>query len=144
MKFLYKKIPIIENFNPPVKKFVYRPIIPVYLKNEKDKKVGYEVLIDSGADHCVFHSDIAEIININWQEGEKISLSGIGGKKITGFINSVEIEIGGKTNKTKIIFSSEIPSFGYGILGQKGFFEFFRIRFVYKKKIIQITPEERK
>lgn len=42
----------------------------------------------------------------------------------------------------KISISSEIPSFGYGVLGQSGFFKFFRIRFIFKKKVVQIIPEK--
>ena len=67
MKFPYKKIPILDIFDISNKRFVYRPIIPVYIRN-KNKEVGYEVLIDSGADYCIFHSDIAAIIGIDWRD----------------------------------------------------------------------------
>jgi len=42
MKFNYKKYP-----GPTL-----RPVMPVKIKN-KDSEIGYEVLVDSGADLCV-------------------------------------------------------------------------------------------
>lgn len=144
MKFAYKKIPIFKDLKSRQVSFVYRPIIPVQIKY-RDKEVGYEALIDSGADSCIFHSEIAEILDISWEKGKPCSFGGIGGKFLKGFISSpIAISVGGHPIKTSVIFSEEIPSYGYGILGQEGFFRFFRIRFVFQKKTVQITPEPRK
>lgn len=48
MKFKYKK------FGP-----FLRPVIPVKLKYQ-DRSIGYEVLVDSGADLCIFDAEIGE------------------------------------------------------------------------------------
>lgn len=142
MKFAYKKIPIIGDLKARQVTFVYRPIIPVQIKY-KDQKVSYEALIDSGADQCIFHSEIAELLGISWQEGKKCSFGGVSGKLLKGFISSVNLIVRGNEIKTKAVFSSEIPSWGYGILGQNDFFRFFRVRFVFQKKVVEITPERR-
>ena len=142
MKFAYKKIPIIRNLTLGDIVFVYRPIIPVQIKH-KSKEIKYEALIDSGADQCIFHSEIAEIIGIPWREGKKCNFGGIGGKVFKGFASPINLVVGGNEIKTKTIFSSEIPNSSYAILGQSGFFKFFRIRFVFQKKTIEITPEQR-
>jgi hypothetical protein len=54
MKFSYKKIA----------PGIIRPIIPIELIH-KDISVPYEVLVDSGADFCVFDAEIADIINLS-------------------------------------------------------------------------------
>lgn len=58
----------------------------------------------------------------------KVSFKGIGKDKIQGFWGEVEIRIGAISYKTKAIFA-EISDFGHGILGQKGFFDFFVVKF---------------
>lgn len=39
-------------------------------------------------------------------------------------------------------FSYEISPYGFGILGQKGFFDLFRIKFILSKGIIEIVLEK--
>ncbi|MBI5400829.1 MAG: hypothetical protein HZB12_01805 [Candidatus Yonathbacteria bacterium] len=41
-----------------------RPVIPVKLRNG-DNEIGYEVLVDSGADMCLFDAEIGEAIGID-------------------------------------------------------------------------------
>ena len=59
MKFNYKKY----------SSSVLRPVIPIKLKN-KDLEIGYEVLVDSGADFCVFDAQVGEAIGIDVKKGK--------------------------------------------------------------------------
>ncbi len=140
MKFSYKRIPISPTKKQKFTKHVLRPVIPIRVKH-KGRAIGYEALIDSGADYCIFHSELAEIMGIAWDKGEIVSLGGVGGKKFKGRFSKVKISVGGNEIETKVLFSDDIPDFGYAILGQVGFFEFFRIRFIYQKGEIQIKAE---
>ena len=41
-----------------------RPVIPVKLKNS-ETSIGYEVLVDSGADLCIFDAEIGEALGLD-------------------------------------------------------------------------------
>lgn len=141
MKFPYKKIPVID---PKLREvsYVFRPIIPVTL-SFKGNSVSYEVLIDSGADECVFDTEIAKILRLPLSEDKEKSFGGIGGDEIKAYRQGIEMGIGGVSFVTEVYFSPDLSKVGYGILGQKGFFDHFRVRFVYSKKTVEITEERR-
>jgi len=76
MKFAYKPLEIRARKSNR-HEVIFRPIIPVYLFGN-NKVIGYEAIIDSGADFNIFHSEIAEILGINYKEGNKKRLFGLG------------------------------------------------------------------
>lgn len=117
MKFKYKKFRISPTLAFPQRKYVFRPIIPVVLSC-KDKSIGYEVLLDSGADFCIFHAEIGEYLGISIRDGEKESFGGVVGKQAVAYIHKVDLNIGGNSYfSVPIGFSYEVASHGYGILG---------------------------
>lgn len=117
MKFRYKK------YGPKI----LRPVIPIEIV-KNDIEVPYEVLVDSGADICIFDAHIAEILGINLIRGERNQVSGITGFPEYYYIHSVEIKVGGLKYKVNVGFMS-MGSSAYGIVGQKGFFDKFIVRF---------------
>lgn len=141
MDFHYKKIPIIDLNKGVVTDMVFRPIIKIgIIKGVDNQPLEYEVLIDSGADECVLPIELAEIAQIDLANTETKEFRGIGGGVATGYKKQVTILLGGSQYSTPVYFSSGIK--GYGILGQRGFFEKFRIRFIYSAKKIEITAEK--
>lgn len=141
MKFPYKKIPVIDPKTQEVS-HVFRPIIPVTL-SFKGNSVSYEVLIDSGADECVFDTEIAKILRLPLNEEKEKSFGGISGGEIKAYRQGVEVGVDGISFVTEVYFSPDLSRMGYGILGQKGFFDHFRVRFIYSKKVVEITKETR-
>jgi len=114
---------------------ISRPIVSIILKH-KDKFIFYDGLIDSGADYCIFNIELAQTLGIKLSKS-KVSFKGVGKGKVRGFWGEVEIRIAGATYKTTAIFA-EISDFGHGILGQKGFFDHFDVKFSYQQEIIDI------
>lgn len=51
---------------------------------------------------------------------------------------SIDVGIQKKFFAATVIFSSDISDNGFGILGQKGFFDKFKISFDYRTKEIEI------
>ncbi len=139
MKFPYKKIPIIDPKTDEVS-HIFRPIIPVTL-SFKGNSVGYEVLIDSGADDCVFDAEIAKILRLPLDEEKEKSFGGISGSEVKAYRQGIEMSIGGISYIAEVYFSPNLTKMGYGILGQRGFFDHFRVRFIYSKRVIEITKE---
>jgi len=115
---------------------IFRPIIQVVLKNE-NKFAIYFVLVDSGADRCIFSIELAKALQIKLKP-KKIILKGIAKEKIIGYSGKVEISIDGVSYDLTAIFA-DIGEFGHGILGQKGFFDHFDVKLSYQRKIIEIT-----
>jgi len=123
----------------PHQKEILRPVIPIVL-GYKERKVRYYALIDSGADYCFFHKEIAEVLGIDWRKGKKLEFAGVTGRKTTAYFCHVDLYIGGWEYKLYCGFSEKLSPYGFGILGQCGFFDMFKIRFVLKREEIEITP----
>lgn len=108
----------------------YRPIIPVTLRFNKIE-FNYLALLDSGADFNIFHADIAKILKIDLSKLKKpVYFSGINGRG-TGYFTAVDVGIGNDFLNTPVVFSDDISNNGYGILGQQGFFNKYKIEFDY-------------
>lgn len=139
MKFRYHKL----NLSPSSDffgKFILKPIIPIKI-SKSDTILQYSVLIDSGADFCIFDAGIGEYLGLNIKSGIEVQFGGIqsfGGAK--AYIHKVDLEIGGHQFKIETGFSYDISKNGYGILGQKGFFNLFSVRFDLQKEDIEIKP----
>lgn len=129
MKFNYKKYP-----GP-----ILRPVIPVKLKN-KDLEIGYEVLVDSGADLCIFDEQIGEIIGIDIKKGKPREVFGVGGKASIYYLHKVEIVVGGHSYNIEAGFMPNVAGnvMPYGIVGQKGFFDMFVVKFDLLKERIEL------
>ena len=127
MKFRYKKFG----------QFL-RPVIPIRIKN-KDRSVDYEVLVDSGADLCIFDAEIGELIDIDIVTGRRELVGGIAGQTAEYFIHSVEIEVGGWPYKIEAGFLPRVAGdFNYGVVGQRGFFDIFVVKFDRIKEEIEL------
>ncbi|OGE32567.1 hypothetical protein A3D83_03260 [Candidatus Daviesbacteria bacterium RIFCSPHIGHO2_02_FULL_41_10] len=114
---------------------IRRPIIEIIIKSERNFAI-YPVLIDSGADYCIFNIELAKALGIKLTK-KRTNFRGVGKDKVKGFWGKVEIKIGNQTYQTKAIFA-EISQFGHGILGQQGFFDHFDVKLSYQKQAIEI------
>lgn len=103
------------------------------------KEVRYAALIDSGANFCIFDAQIGEYLELDIRTGQSIEFGGIqdrGGA--IAFLHDINVDIGGWKYKTKIGFSYDISTRGFGVLGQKGFFDIFVIKFDLIKEEIEL------
>jgi hypothetical protein len=131
MKFNYKKI----------YKGIIRPIIPIQLEFQ-GRKIWYEVLVDSGADNCIFDAEIADIFGIDVESGLKAHVVGITGKPEPYFIHRLQLSVGDASFPLYAGFKRGFPKFGYGVVGQKGFFEHFMVQFDYQQETIELMPKQ--
>jgi hypothetical protein len=113
----------------------FRPIIPIEL--EHTKVFGYEVLVDSGADICIFHADIGRAIGLVIEKGRRFELGGVTGAKRTGYLHKVTLRVKNTAYQTQVGFTDSMRDGAFGMVGQKGFFDRFAIKFDYaERKII--------
>ena len=138
MKFRYFKF-LLEKRSEFFSSSILKPIIPIQL-TVGNSTVRYAALIDSGADFCIFDADIGESLSLHIRSGTEIDFGGIQERGSSAYLHRISIIIGGHDHETMIGFSYEIAKHGYGILGQKGFFDLFEVRFDLKKEIIELKP----
>lgn len=106
------------------------------------KNVRYQAIIDSGADLCIFHGQLGEILGLNIESGKLLKFSGISGQQLTAYFHHIEIEVGGHRFNCYAGFSKEIDNMPYGLLGQVGFFDLFNVVFDYNKQVIELKLKD--
>lgn len=126
MKFKYKQFGL----------DTLRPVIPIEIEYN-NFITPYEVLVDSGADICIFNAQIAEVLGIDLLKGIKSQVSGITGFPQDIYIHTIHLKIGGKYYKTEVGFI-QMSNTSYGVVGQKGFFDKFIVKFDLIKQEIEI------
>jgi hypothetical protein len=128
MQFSYKKFKLVDGTE------LIKPIIPIGLLFN-GKLIRYEALIDSGADFNIFDAEVGELLGIDIRSGKEVKFSGIVGEPFEVYLHNITIEIGGWQYKITAGFSYKISPYGFGILGQRGFFDLFRVRFYFLKEL---------
>lgn len=126
MKFKYKK------YGPEV----LRPVIPIEVV-ANSIEVQYEVLVDSGADMCIFDSQIGNILGLNIDKGIKQQITGVTGFPQDVYFHRVNIKLGRWVYKINAGFMN-MENSAYGVVGQKGFFDLFIVKFDLKKGEIEL------
>jgi len=122
---------------------IVRPVIPITIKYKTNEIKTYG-LVDSGADDCIFPTEIASELGIIIGRGERKTVGGVidGVTKPYYVHDNITINVGGWDYKTKIGFMKDLSrSMGVGILGQEGFFDKFVIKFDRKKEIVDIKEK---
>ncbi len=117
---------------------ILRPIIQVRFHYRQIFVID-EALIDSGADWCIFDAGLLEILKL--PVARKATFQGIGREKLTGFKSKVSLVVADKDLEIDVIFSKDLGPFSYGVLGQKGFFDNFRVCFDKQNKIVDVEPK---
>ena len=141
MKFNYFKLPLPQK-SDLFGSSVLKPIIPIKL-SAGSRTIKYAALIDSGADFCIFDAEIGEYLGIDVFSGKRESFGGIQeAGEAAAYLHNVILNIGGWNYKTKIGFSYDIAKHGLGILGQKGFFDIFVIKFDLTKEEIEFKEKK--
>ncbi len=121
---------------------IIRPVIPITIVS-KNHFVIYEVLVDSGADSNILPAELAEVLGINLSKGDKGEVAGITGESRDIYFHDLNIRVGGDLyKKVRIGFLKEMGQYSYGVVGQKGFFDIFVVKFDLVKEEIDLKPRE--
>ena len=137
LKYNYRKFPAEPSKAFPRRFSAIRPVIPIQLIRG-EKRVRYLVIIDSGADLCIFHAEIGELIGITVESGKLLQFSGIVSQQLTAYFHDIKIEIDGYEFDCYAGFSKDLGNLPYGLLGQLGFFNLFDVFFDYSRGRIEL------
>ena len=136
------KLPYLRLPNPdPHKKFITVPWIPVTIR-VSDREQTFLMLIDSGADNCIFDKDIADFMDINLEDGALVKTGGLSGFSNVYYFDNIYINVGGYEIKTRAGFidGNLVDGKIAGILGRQGFFDYFKVCIDEKHKEIELKP----
>ena len=131
MKFPYKQLA----------RGAFRPIIPITVCNPRDgKSIRYLALVDSGADNCIFATEIGGLIGLDITSGAPSTVSGVvAGASRPYYLHEVEIEVGGFAHKATVGFMPALSKNGHGFVGRVGFFERFAfVKFGEPKHTVEL------
>lgn len=96
-------------------------------------------LIDSGADVCLCSKMIGLWLGINFDKAKKVPMVAANRSTFDTVIEEVNLNVCGKKYKCPFYFSDSLPRETPIILGQKGFFDHFKITFDLANKEIEIN-----
>ena len=138
MNFKYRKFPIDPANNPfSNKKSSLRPVIQIDFE-PPDGNFHYFVLIDSGADYCMFHAKIGEMLGLDIKTGKPLTFFGTSGEPQKAYFHKISFKIGGIEHNCEVGFSYEMEKLPYGLLGQDGFFDKWTVKFEYHKENVEL------
>jgi len=133
MRFRYTEI---QNHQEPQRPF-QRPYLVVRLFNgERHKDV--ISLVDSGADVCLFHSDVGRMLGVEIEAAPELAFQGVSGVREVAYLHRVNLEVRGLSPITLDVGFTNSVAAGTGLLGQRGFFEQFQINFDLSEKFFEI------
>jgi hypothetical protein len=118
----------------------YLPLLTLDLHHAK-RHLRVRALLDSGAEHTIFSTRVAEALGIEAPSGRLVTLRGIGGT-MPGYLAAIELQLGASRWTTDAIFADGIAA-DSGLLGQLGFFQFFTVTFRYQSGEIDIRRAHR-
>jgi aspartyl protease len=133
MRFRYTEI---RNHQDPARPF-QRPYLIVRLAHGSKHKDVIS-LVDSGADLCLFHSDIGKLIGIDVEAGSELAFEGVSGAAATAYMHRVSLTVRGMSSISLDVGFTDSMAVGTGLLGQQGFFEQFGISFQLKQSVFEI------
>lgn len=146
MQFKYKRTPNPHGID------ITRPVIPIILRNLRASQIhaiGYEALVDSGSDRCIFPAELADLLGINLGESSRVLyVAGVvAGERSPIYLHPIEIEVGGLGGpvfETQAGFMPDFSKSGHGLLGRDGFFDQFSfVKFKDLDNLLEIGKQVR-
>jgi hypothetical protein len=85
-------------------------------------------IVDSGADYCAFPLAFARLLGIDTLKAAKALTAGVGGQRQTYFAD-IQIDFHVAEFPAYAGFTDGLDHLGFGLLGQRDFFERYRVEF---------------
>lgn len=119
---------------------IARPLIQIKLFF-KNRFLISEALIDSGADFCIFPLEAAASLDVPIKKGRKVYLTGLLKGETALYLFPLKLIFDEYTVCAEIGFTQGINPYAPAVLGQKGFFDNFKVCFDKSKLQVEINPK---
>jgi len=133
MKFNYTCIE--DKFVPG--NYAFLPLVDI---NIGKIKLPIRCLIDSGSPITIIHSPLGVAGGIIPADGKKSSVLGIGGELVRGYYCKIILHLY-ETNWHSMVFFTPDLKTPFCLLGQTGFFQYFKVIFNLQQKQFEINPQ---
>jgi hypothetical protein len=119
----------------------YDPLVDVIFTNPTTgQSVEGRCLLDSGASSIILNDQFAALLGLDPERGIPHHFQGIARDPILAYDHSLTIQLKGDTHAYTVACSLMPGLKMAGLLGQKGFFEHYKVVFERYKQRIELTP----
>jgi hypothetical protein len=135
MKYRYSVVAGATNIDG---RYTKRPVVEVVISRGNVKRTVL-ALLDSGADHIMMPTAIAEAIGIERDRSPRRTTMGVTMEPIDGFVSHLTLQIAHQDDAfdAPVVFiDAEVPV----LMGREGFFDRYRIKFEQDHDTFEITP----
>lgn len=118
------------------------PRLPVVFRNPKNgREIPIFCLVDSGASDILITNEIALALGLEVEKGELRVYGGIGGV-VKGYMHTINMRVMNDTHEFTVVCGLlPLPAYD-GLLGQRGFFDNYKIVFEKYKKTFEIIAKK--
>lgn len=140
MKYKYLRLPANSQLTATGKPWTFVPLVDVELKAGNKSPFRCKALIDSGAGTCLFHGSVGEALGIEVESGKKAPMKGVTSQSGWVYYHKIVIGLDGHNIESIVGFSYDLDLY-FGLLGQVGFFDSFRVCFDLPKQDFEVVPK---
>jgi hypothetical protein len=97
-------------------------------------------IVDSGSDVSLFNSSLAKILGIDMKTGRHEEIYGINEQPIDVYFHQVHLTVIGLSSVNIVVGFTESSAVDPGLLGQRGFFDNYMIRFERYRDQLEVFP----
>jgi len=116
--------------------------IPLSIKLEVgETSARFWAYVDTGAAHCLFQSEYAEILGLELRVGLPLQFSVAGGAIIEAYGHTVIVEVLDRRVESVVYFTDH-PGFRRNVLGRQGWLHHFKFGLIYYESKIYLGPLE--
>ena len=136
----YVGFPLPSNEAHPEGRTAFRPLAFATITASNGQSLRWLVLPGSGADSCLFPLTLAILLKLDVLKLPKTTTRGVGSASNLTYFDNVAVDLGnGISFKSYVGFTEGMDQVGLGLLGQEGFFEYYRVEFMYSEKSFTIS-----
>jgi hypothetical protein len=136
VEFSFKAFPIPPSEPSPRGQIAWRPVTSAVIWTPGSQRVFRSlVLLDTGADSCVFPAAFAAFLGIDLFALKKNVTAGVGSSGNVTYYTDLEISLGrGIQFRSYVGFTDALDRLGMGLLGQSGFFDYYNVCFYQSQR----------
>lgn len=106
-----------------------RPLLKLTIKN-REQSLNCYGLVDSGADYCCFPLSFAAAMGLDPLAATLDGAAGLGSYNVPTYFREIGIDLQGIAQfRAYVGFTTGLENWGFGLLGQTGFFDRFKVTF---------------
>ena len=134
VEFPYRPVPIGPTEPFPNGQIALRPMVIANLTADTGRNLRCIVLLDSGADSCVFPTSFASVLGLDILRMKRQLTGGVGTSANQTYYDFLDIDLGsGIRFRSYVGFIPGLDAQGMGLLGQDGFFSYYNVSFYQRQ-----------